>query len=83
MRLFPCALFAVVSNSLPVSAAVEQCRFIQAKSDREACYERQDRALAAKRTSGGAGNVKTMDQEAAPIKDDALNRSLRSICRGC
>jgi hypothetical protein len=33
----------------PASAAVEQCRFIQAKAEREACYTRQEAALAAKR----------------------------------
>jgi hypothetical protein len=36
-------------GAAPALAAVEQCRFIQAKTEREACYERQAAALAAKR----------------------------------
>jgi hypothetical protein len=65
-------------------AAVEQCRFIQAKADREACYERQDRALAAKRASRAASDARTIEPvEQMTPEDDALKRSLRSICRGC
>ena len=33
----------------PALAEVEQCRFIQAKPEREACYKRQEAALAEKR----------------------------------
>jgi hypothetical protein len=32
----------------PALAEVEQCRFIQAKAEREACYQRQEAALAEK-----------------------------------
>jgi hypothetical protein len=83
MRIFTCVLFAVINSSSPVLAAVEQCRFIQAKNDREACYDRQARALAARRTPSVTGNPKTIDSEQTTPEDDAMKRSLRSICRGC
>jgi hypothetical protein len=85
MRFFIYVLLAIISSSAPVSAAVEQCRFIQAKADREACYDRQDRALAAKRASRTAGgDARTIDPvEPMTPEDAALKQSLRSICRGC
>ena len=84
MKFLVYVLFAVISSSTPVSAAVEQCRFIQAKADREACYDRQDRALAAKRASHAAGDARTIDPvEPMTPEDAALKQSLRSICRGC
>ena len=64
--------------------AVEQCRFIQAKADREACYERQAIALAAKRKPEQTSNTKTMESlQQMRRDDDAVYQSLRSICRGC
>src|SRR6202011_1762136 len=44
-----CAILALMIGAAPASAAVEQCRFIQAKPEREACYARQEQELAAKR----------------------------------
>lgn len=64
--------------------AVEQCRFIQAKPEREACYQRQEKELAARRKperaaeSSGLESLQQMRRE-----DDALYRSMRGICRGC
>jgi hypothetical protein len=65
--------------------AVEQCRFIQAKPEREACYQRQEAELAAKRKpeqpaaeSKFMGSLEQMKHE-----DEALNRQIHSICRGC
>ena len=49
---FPAAI-ALTLFSSPASA-VEQCRFIQAKPEREACYQRQEAELAAKRKPGAA-----------------------------
>jgi hypothetical protein len=84
MKFLVYVLFAVISSCAPVAAAVEQCRLIQAKADREACYERQDRALAAKRASRAAGDAGMVDPvEPMTPEDAALKQSLRSICRGC
>jgi hypothetical protein len=64
---------------------VEQCRFIQARPEREACYQRQEAELAAKRKpeqpaaeSKFMGSLEQMKHE-----DEALNRQIHSICRGC
>jgi uncharacterized protein HemX len=68
----------------PALAAVEQCRFIQDKPEREACYARQEAALAAKRKPEVAPESKTMESlEQMKHEDEALNRQLHSICRGC
>jgi hypothetical protein len=84
MKSLAYVLLALIFSSNLALAAVEQCRFIQAKADREACYDRQDRALAAKRASRAADDARII----APVEpmtpeDEALKRSLRSICRGC
>jgi hypothetical protein len=82
MRFFAYVLFAVVIASSPLLAAVEQCRLIDSKPDREACYERQAKALAAKRKSDAVENTKTESLE-EKSENDKLGKSLRSICRGC
>ena len=87
MKLFAPVTLALMLGTAPALAAVEQCRFIQAKPDREACYERQEAALAAKRkpvTTRAAEDSKTMESlEQMKHEDEALNRQLHSICRGC
>ncbi|MGY3608874.1 MULTISPECIES: hypothetical protein [unclassified Bradyrhizobium] len=68
----------------PPSAAVEQCRFIQAKAEREACYERQAVALEAKRKPEPVYDSKPMESLQQMRRDDEeVYKSLRSICRGC
>src|SRR6202051_1771062 len=49
MKLPAFVLFAAMIGSSSPAAAVEQCRFINPRVDREACYDRQEKALAAKR----------------------------------
>jgi hypothetical protein len=85
MKILVCALFAALIGSSPAYAAVEQCRLIKAKADREACYAQQNRELAAKRSTKTTAPVRTMDESVEQMKreDDILNRRLRSICRGC
>ena len=73
---------ALTLFSSPASA-IEQCRFIQAKPEREACYQRQEAELAAKkkpepRRDPTMEAVQQMKQE-----DQALDRQIHSICRGC
>jgi hypothetical protein len=83
MKPFACILFAVMVSCSPASAAVEQCRFIQSKPDREACYERQEKSLAAKRKPAVSDEAKTKSLDEIQIENDRLSKSLRSICRGC
>jgi hypothetical protein len=71
-------------GAAPALAEVEQCRFIQARPEREACYERQEAALAAKRKPEPAPNVTTLDSlQQMRREDDVLYKSMRGICRGC
>ena len=64
--------------------AVEQCRFIQAKPEREACYQRQEAELAARRKPEPTYDTTRLDSlKQMREEDDAVYRSLRSICRGC
>jgi hypothetical protein len=79
----PAITLAVLFGALPASA-VEQCRFIQAKAEREACYQRQEAELAAKRKPEPARESKFMESlEQMKHEDEALNRQIHSICRGC
>ena len=67
-----------------VATAAEQCRFIEARLEREACYQRQETARAARQK---ANEVRQVEQqkpyEPMTLEDAQLAKSLRSICRGC
>jgi hypothetical protein len=80
-------LLALMLVNEPALAEVEQCRFIQAKPDREACYGRQEAALAEKRkqeATRASENAKGMESlEQMKHEDIELNRQLHNICRGC
>jgi hypothetical protein len=77
----------IVLGSPPVSAAVPQqnCRFIQAKADREACYKRQEDVIASKRKPAALGDdSRTLESLHQMRQDDeAVYRSINNICRGC
>jgi hypothetical protein len=83
MKLLSLVLVAVLIGCPAAMAAVEQCRFIDSKPDREACYERQEKALAAKRKPDVVDTAKTVPPDDITIENDRLGKSLRSICRGC
>jgi hypothetical protein len=83
-RLPASVMLALMIGAAPAPAAVEQCRFIQARADREACYRRQEIELAAKRKPEPAADTRTMESlQQMRRDDDAVYQSLRSICRGC
>jgi len=76
------ALFATST----VQAEVEQnCRFVAIKAEREACYQRQEAALAEKRKQAAARDaaMTSSSPEQMNADDAALRATLRSICRGC
>jgi hypothetical protein len=78
------AMLALTIGVGPAFAAVEQCRFIQAKAEREACYERQEKELAAKRKPEPTSDASKLESlQEMRRDDDAVYKSLRSICRGC
>jgi len=77
------AMLALLLGAAP-ALAVEQCRFIQAKPEREACYQRQEAELAAKRKpepAADTGKLESLKQ--LREEDDAVYKSMRGICRGC
>ncbi len=83
MNILVSVLFGLLIGAAP-ALAVEQCRFIQAKAEREACYQRQEAELAAKRKPKPADDTTTLDTlQQMRREDDEVYRSLRSICRGC
>ena len=83
MKFILPAMFAMMFGAAPALGAVEQCRFIQSKPDREACYERQEKALAARRKPDVVEDARTTAPDEIKIENDRLSKSLRSICRGC
>ena len=81
--LVPVFLLLMIAAT-PAPAEVEQCRFIQAKPEREACYERQAAALAAKRKPEPSADTRMIESlQQMRQEDDAVYKSLHSICRGC
>jgi hypothetical protein len=77
-------LLGLLIGAAPAAAEIEQCRFIQAKAEREACYQRQAIALAAKRKPEPSADTKTMESLQEMRREDGeVYKSLRSICRGC
>ena len=84
LNLLLSIMLGLILGAAPAVAAVEQCRFIQAKPEREACYQRQEKELAAKRKPEPAADTSTMDSlQEMRREDEALYRSMRGICRGC
>jgi hypothetical protein len=83
LRILLSIMIGFMTSTGP-ALAVEQCRFIQAKAEREACYERQEAELAAKRKPEPTSDTRTFDSlREMRQQDDQVYRSLRSICRGC
>ena len=78
------ALLTLIVLAASPADAVEQCRFIQAKAEREACYARQEADLAAKRAKPEPKRDSTTEALQQMKQEDAeLNRQLHGICRGC
>jgi hypothetical protein len=83
LKIFAPITLALLFGAQP-ALAMEQCRFIQAKPEREACYQRQEAELAKKRKVEPPRDSKFMESlEQMKHEDEALNRQIHSICRGC
>lgn len=84
MKFFQISITVIaLAGVSPSFAKVEQCRFIDSKPDREACYDRQAKALAAKKAEAAAKPKPVDSLERMRAEDEMLSRQLRSICRGC
>jgi hypothetical protein len=82
-RLIYLCLIAALAIE-PAAAAVEQCRQIRVKAERETCYDRQAKALAEKRQAAGPADKTIVDPvDRLKVENDRLSKRLRSICRGC
>jgi hypothetical protein len=79
------ALIVLAISATPAAAVEQNCRFIQAKADREACYKRQEEELAARRKPAPATSESKTLESLRQMRqdDDAVYRSIHNICRGC
>jgi hypothetical protein len=80
---FPVCIMLALMLGMAPAAAIEQCRFIQQKPEREACYQRQAVALAAKRKPEPPRDTRLEQLQQMRREDDMVYKSLRGICRGC
>jgi hypothetical protein len=85
VKLNVCAFVVLAISATPATALEQNCRFIQAKPDREACYKRQEEELAARRKPvPPAAETKTLETLQQMRRDDeTVYRSINNICRGC
>ena len=82
LNLLVATLFGLMLST-PAFAEVEQCRFIQAKAEREACYTRQEAALAAKRKPEPRADTGTIEPLQQMRREDAeVYRSLSTASAG-
>ena len=85
MKLAACFSIALAIAGLTSAlAAPEQCRFIEARAEREACYQRQEAARAARQKTQEAQQAsQPQPYEPLDAEDAQLARAIRGICRGC
>jgi hypothetical protein len=85
MKLAACLSIALAIPGFSFAqAAPEQCRFIEARAEREACYQRQETARAARQKAQDAQQAaQPKPYEPMDAEDAQLARAIRGICRGC
>ena len=74
-------MLAAMLCGSPVFAETTQCRLIQARKDRNDCYDRQKTAKQAPTKFGNTRMDDAVDQ--MKLDDDRLTKRLQGICRGC
>jgi len=82
----PASLSFAIALTATVSAAeaAEQCRFIEARAEREACYQRQEAARVARQKAREVQQATQQKPYEPMTQEDAqLAKSMRGICRGC
>ena len=85
MKLAACISIALAMSGLPSAlAAPEQCRFIEARPEREACYQRQETARAARQKALETQQAaQPTPYEPMSPEDAQMAKAIRGICRGC
>ncbi len=84
MKLLLLLSLALILGATPALAIEQNCRFLQVRADREACYAKQEAELAAKRKPEPTAASRDLETMQRMRQEDAeVYRSMRSICRGC
>jgi hypothetical protein len=84
MKLLLSLSLVLIVSATPAAAIEQNCRFIQARAEREACYQKQEAELAARRKPEPTTASKELETMQQMRREDAeVYRSMRSICRGC
>ena len=84
LKLLLSLSLGLIVGAAPALAIEQNCRFIQAKAEREACYTKQEAELAAKRKPEPTADSRELETMQRMRQEDAeVYRSMRSICRGC
>ena len=77
-------LAVVLTSSSGRAATSEQCRFIEARAEREACYQRQEAARLSRQKANEAREAEQQKPyEPMSAEDAQLAKAIRGICRGC
>ena len=72
MKLAACISIALAISGLPSAlAAAEQCRFIEARLEREACYQRQETARATRQKASEAREAEQQKPYEPMTEEDA------------
>jgi hypothetical protein len=69
---------AMLANAAP--AASRECRHIDSRKERNACYEQQKQVS---KTSPAPRAATGDDVDRLKLENDRLNKRLQGICRGC
>lgn len=84
MKLILPLSLVLILGAAPAPALEQNCRFIQARAEREACYKQQEAELAARRKPPPTAESRDLETMQRMRQEDAeVYRSMRSICRGC
>jgi hypothetical protein len=84
MKLLLSYVALAFAISASAAAAAEQCRFIEARAEREACYQRQETERIARQKANEARQaIQEKPYEPMTQEDAQLAKSMRGICRGC
>jgi hypothetical protein len=82
-----CGVFAMLTSAglilaTPAASAAGECRHIQSRKERNACYEQQK---AKPKRAAPTSARDEMDEQVDRLKleNDRLNKRLQGICRGC
>ena len=81
-----CGVFALLIAAfvlaVPAAAAPGECRHIQSRKERNACYEQQ-KAAPKKRTPTSHRDEMDDTVDRLKVENDRLTKRLQGICRGC